>query len=459
MTKANTASGANGVSGVLVRHFFRRFFDSDTVSAEGDTVTTVVRAVSIAAAPGLIVAFFLQNQYPRRSMWGSIEDHYFFVLLTFVVLGAVAVFEWEMLFPDRLDFLILSPLSIRPLTMLGAKLAALAGFLGLFLFASSVFGAIVLPAVSKGDFPRQMMAHAAAVLMAGVFASLLFLAVGGGLICVLSASWFKVALPVVQTFSITALLLAMMHYFKCGDAMQAMLGHEPGMLRWMPPMWFLGVYEQVLRGDGAPAFAAEMTKYAVRGTLVAGVAVAVTYPLAWVRMQRMAMEGSGGRYGEPSRWLTRVQHWAVRRAETRGVFHFIGQTMRRSSRYQVYLAMYCGTGFALAVACAVTYRLDGAGVPRAGLASDGLRALTPLLLFWMVAGLRGAFAIPINLLARWVFRMAGVTMQVCAGAGRQWALVCSVGVLGWCWRCCLRRGGMRGNWRCRGCWEGVCACC
>jgi hypothetical protein len=56
----------HSVTRLLTQHFFRRFFDSDTVQIEGETLTTVVRAIAIVAAPGLITAFFLQNSYPRR---------------------------------------------------------------------------------------------------------------------------------------------------------------------------------------------------------------------------------------------------------------------------------------------------------------------------------------------------------------------------------------------------------
>jgi hypothetical protein len=94
-------SETQSVTHILTRHFFRRFFDSDTIQVEGETLTTIIRAISVVAAPGLMLAFFLQNQYPRRSQWGAIQDQYFFVLFSFVVMGAIAIFEWEMLFPDR----------------------------------------------------------------------------------------------------------------------------------------------------------------------------------------------------------------------------------------------------------------------------------------------------------------------------------------------------------------------
>ena len=59
-----------GVFSYLVEHFFRRFFDNDTMQAEGDTQTSVVRAIAIVAVPGLMFAFWLQNQYPQRTIVG-----------------------------------------------------------------------------------------------------------------------------------------------------------------------------------------------------------------------------------------------------------------------------------------------------------------------------------------------------------------------------------------------------
>lgn len=412
---------------MLVVHFFRRFFDNDTIQVDGETLTTVVRALSVVATPGMMIAFFMQNQYPRRPMWGRIEDQYFFVLFSFAVMGGVAIFEWEMLFPDRLDFLILSPLSLKPRQMLAAKAAALVGFLALFLVGCNLFGTLMFSAVSKGEFFRQVVAHGVAVLMAGAFAALFFLALGGVLLLVLGAAGFRVASPVVQMLSVMALVLLMLHYLLHGDSMQALLAEPLRAARWMPPVWFLGVYQQLLHGEAAPAFAREMTRYAVRGTVIAAAVALVTYPMAWARMRKMAIEGGTRRRREPSRWVERLVHGVVRRPGERAAFHFIGQTIRRNNRYQVYLAMYCGTGLALATACAVTIRGSG----RLVLSDEGLHAVMPLLLFWVIAGLRTAFAFPLNLPAGWIFRITGVNIGECAAAARRWVLWCAVGVM-WC---------------------------
>jgi hypothetical protein len=407
---------------------------------EGDTLTTIVRALSIVAVPGMMIAFFMQNQYPQRTPWGSIEDQYFFVLFSFVVMGGVAIFEWEMLFPDRTDFLILSPLSLRPLQMLVAKVVALIGFLGLFLVGCNLFGTLMLPGITRhvvvvnghvlirAEFWRQVGAHGAAVLMAGMFAALLFLALGGVLLCVLSAAQFRVVSPILQMLSVAVLALLMLQYVQYGSSLQAMLSAPLGRARWLPPLWFLGVYEFLFHGEAAPAFAREMARYAVCGTVTAGLVVLLTYPLAWARMRRMAMEGGGSRRRQPSRWLDRLIHELVRRPGERAVFHFIGQTIVRNNRYQVYLAMYCGTGLAIAAACAVTYRVSG-GSLHATLSTKGLHVMMPLLLFWVIAGLRSAFAFPLSLSARWVFRITGVSIGQCTAAARKSVLLCAVVVM------------------------------
>ena len=416
------------ISSVLVEHFFRRFFDSDTVNVEGETLTTVIRAFSAVAVPGLTVSFFLLNQYPGRSLWGSIEDQYFFVLFSFVAMGAAAVFEWEMLFPDRLDFLILSPLPVKPLQMLGAKAAALLIFLSMFLVGSNMFGALVLPLVTQGSVFRQFFAHGVAVLMAGLFSSLFFLALAGVLLCLLGAARFRALSPVIQMFSVTILLLLMMHYVKVGNDMQALLTEPLGATRWLPSLWFLGVYEVLLHGNAAPAFARPMAGYAVRGIVIVTVVVLLTYPTAWVRMRRMAIEGLSIQHYRSSRWLRAGMHRFVRRPGERAAFHFIGQTITRNNHYQVYLAMYCGTGLALAIACAVALPLRGAGV-HVALSNEGLHAIMPLLLFWVIAGLRNAFGFPMNLAAGWIFRVTGVSVDECAGAAWAWVFLSSVVVM------------------------------
>jgi hypothetical protein len=105
--------------------------------------------------------------------------------------------------------------------------------------------------------------------------------------------------------------------------------------------------------------------------------------------------------------------------------------------------MYCGSGLALAVACGVTFHITGGSV-HAALSYEGLHAIMPLLLFWTIAGLRNAFAFPLNLAAGWVFRITGVSIAECAAGARKWVLACAAGVM-----CCVLAALRLAGWDAR----------
>ena len=96
---------------LLVRHFLERFFNNDMVSADGETKARLLQVVYAIALPGLVVALFLFPMYHaplERPFWSQVSDHYFYVLYSFVAVGAVSIFAWDLLFPDLLDLFVLS---------------------------------------------------------------------------------------------------------------------------------------------------------------------------------------------------------------------------------------------------------------------------------------------------------------------------------------------------------------
>lgn len=438
-----------GVTARLTQHFFRKFFNNDVLDSDGETVTTVVRALSIAAAPGLMFAFYLQISYPGRSTWGRIEDQYFFVLFSFVAMAGVAIFEWEMLFPERLDFLVLAPLPLRPRQLLMAKALALSGFMLLFLIASNVFGVFMLPAVSKGAFWRMVGAQCVAVGLAGTFAVSAVIALGAILLCVLPSALYRRVLWLFQVLGTATLGVMMIAYARFGDSMASVLEHPGVAVRYVPPLWFLGMYQRLLHGAAAQDFAQPA---AHRAWLAVGVSVATAallYPMAWVQMQRMAIQGEATRTLRLVHWWANLHTHLISRPTERAIFSFIGKTMNRNSRYQVYLAIYCGAGLALAASCAADISATG-GRQHLVLTRFGLHAVLPLLVFWAVAGLHTAFAVPQMLSARWIFRVAGVNPQSCVQATRRWVtavgflLTASMSIvcrcIGWGWRPLLAQG-------------------
>ena len=90
---------------LLVRHFLERFFNNDMVSADGETEARLLQVAYAIALPGIVVALFLVPSYHaplERPFWSQVSDHYFYVLYSFVAVGAVSIFSWDLLFPDLL---------------------------------------------------------------------------------------------------------------------------------------------------------------------------------------------------------------------------------------------------------------------------------------------------------------------------------------------------------------------
>ena len=414
---------------ILLDHFFRRFFDNDTIQVDGDTVTTVVRAFAFVAATGLMFAFFMQNQYPRRDLAGRMEDQYLFVLFSLVAMGVVTLFEWEMLFPDRADFLVLTPLPLRTSLLMASKSSALACFLGIFLFGSSMLGALTYPAICKGVFFRQFGAHLLAVSLSGCWISMSLLGLGSLLRCAVSDKLFRRLTPVIQMIVMTVLMLLVVQYARYGASIQLLLV-KPGLGRWLPPIWFLALYDRILYGAAAPAFAAELASWAVWGCVVATLLVLGAYPGAWFSMRRMTLEGAASR-SKPAVRFGYGRLLTSMKPQERAMFSFIAQSLGRTPRYQLYLAMYTGIGLALALACGVML-LPGNGTIEAHPSTLGLHAVFPLLCFWTISGLRAALGFPIQLSARWIFRVSGTDPRSLAKAAKRWCLIITLLLLAGC---------------------------
>ena len=149
-----------------MRHFFGRFFDTESLSPQGDPQAGVIQTLGILAVPS---AFFVLLFRPL-TLWGwdLAGVRYMFVLYSMVVMGFVMVFEWDALFLDARDDQILTPTPIRRRTLLFTKAVALGIFLSMFLADINFFGVLFWPGVDGGRNTFAILtAHMVAVLAGG----------------------------------------------------------------------------------------------------------------------------------------------------------------------------------------------------------------------------------------------------------------------------------------------------
>jgi hypothetical protein len=400
---------------ILIRHIFYRFLHNELLSSDDDETKRVMQISSAIAVPGMLVALFLFPAYHafppypvHRPFWAQAGDHYFYVMYSFVVMGAATVYEWDLLFPDLVDVFVLSIQPIASRHLFFARVLALAVFLGLVLFGTSILGILFLPLVAElPNFLRHLLAHSTAVFASGTFAAATFLALQGILLNIVGENIFRRITPLLQGMSIMLLLTILLLHPTLSSSLELLLTSGAPVVRLFPPFWFLGIYERLLMGPSAPAIFHELARIGCYALLLMLACTVLTYPLAYRRRVRQLIEG-GRAIDTPSRTAAPVQRilqaTVLRLPAQRAIFHFISQTILRAQRQRVMLAMYGGLGIALTLSDMLVFRVGGGHV-RPALLPSGVRSAIPVMIFWTVAGLRSVLASPIDRRGSWLFRV------------------------------------------------------
>ena len=418
---------------LLIRHFLERFFNNDMVSADGETKARLLQVVYAIALPGMVVALFLFPLYHaplERPFWSQVSDHYFYVLYSFVAVGAVSIFAWDLLFPDLLDLFVLSPLPIVGARLFRSRIVAAILFLGLFLLGSSALGAIFYPLLSDPPgLARHLIAHVSAVLAAGAFAAALILSLQGLITTVVGERFSRAISPFLQGIAMMVFLTILLLFPLSSRFLEVLVNLH--VARYFPPFWFLGIYETLLAGSlSLPVFSG-LAKTGCLATAIVFALTIVSYPLAYRRRMRYLVEGSEvfDTRNIAIVPIHRLLHATLlRNAVQRGIYHFISCSLLRTQRHRVYMAMYGGLGLALLLACTVLLKLSH-GHPGFALSPDGLRAAVPIAAFWTIAGLRTAFLSPADRRGGWIFRVIlGRPTSAQLGTTVRWILPCVLGL-------------------------------
>jgi hypothetical protein len=404
---------------LLIRHFFGRFFDNEIVSQSGDMRTNVVQALGLVAVPGMFVSFYMLPQRvrfdrPFAHNWTLIGDYYFFVLYSMIVMGFVMVFEWDALFPDRKDYLILTPLPIGGNSVLVAKIAALVVFLTLFVVDANLFCTMLATMIAgpAGTSPavawRIVYGHVVSVVSAGVFVALTFAGVQGLLINLLTGRAFRRISPWVQMASMGVLITVLFLTPLAIASIRPLVERNSPLLRWFPPFWFLGLYMDMLPGSPGGAVFHELAPLAQKALAISAAVFAVSYMAGYHRHARRVME-SIETTGEGPGWLrTRfdryVNRWLLPHPLERATFHFISNTILRNAKQRLFLATIAGIAFALALPA--VFRIGTRpGQPMAAFLPGGMLEIPLTLSFFTVTGLRAVYNFPAELRANWIFQI------------------------------------------------------
>jgi hypothetical protein len=411
----------------MVQLFAARIFrgggDSDTEGLD----LGIGLVLTLLALPGGFVSLFLLNKYGSLLQWLRgithidtlaivLPDEYFFIVLSMTVTGAVAVWRWDAIFPDRRDYMNLVPLPISTRSIFFANLVAVLFLVGLIAFDVNAASCILFPmvvAASQSEFiffAKFAVIHAAGVLLASGFTFFAVFAALGILMAVLPPRAFQKVSAYVRGLVVVYLVGLLCTTFAVPELLRLANGRVPSWTVMMPSTWFLGLC-QSLRGRADPvlsALAARVIPGIVAVVVLALCAYTAGYRRHFVRIAEIADTTVIARKPDLSirRWRLGVllDRLALHTPFQQGGFRFLCKTMVRSEAHRLVLTAVGGLGLVLA-SQALLDAVEGARSWRAAALSPDALSIPFILSFLIIVGLRIVFEVPVELRSNWIFQL------------------------------------------------------
>ncbi|MBS1832693.1 MAG: hypothetical protein JST65_08270 [Acidobacteria bacterium] len=406
------------IAKLLFLHFLRRFFGEGNMlfATAASPYAGVIRTLTMLLLPGFLLSMFLFPVYVELEFRPHLfepmrwNNKLLFCTMSASIMAFVTALQWDSLFPDREDFMILSPLPLRRRLIFFCKLTALIAFASLFAAAINIGPAIVFPLASLspatpfGQLVPYIWNHAVSLFLCSAFVFSCCLAVQGALLNLLPHLWYRAVVVWIQ-FLIMAASATLLLLFPLA-AKNAALGQNAPLLHWFVPAWFAGLSEQ-WNGRPGPIFAF-LELRAIQGVeLSIGLAL-LFYTAAYVRYLQTIIETphDDGAQSALSRWLAaRIDRFLLPVQHERGVFHFIWKTLLRSPSHRLYLAGYAGVACALVIWELVTlFSIHSYAVLREP--SPALLCIPSVISFLTLCSMRFVFPRPVELRANWIFQLA-----------------------------------------------------
>ena len=428
--------------GRLVRLFVERIFrgGGDT-DAEGLDLG-IGLVLTLLAMPGGFVSVFLFDKYGSLLQWlrgqthvdalsMAFPDEYFFIVLSMTVTGAITVWRWDAIFPDRRDFVNLAHLPISTHTIFFANLLAIVFLVGLVAVDVNAASCVLFPMVvsaSQGTllfFLKFAGIHAMGVLLSSLFSFLAVFAILGLLMAVMPAGLLRRVSSYARAMVVIYLVTLLCTSFVIPDWLRRVQGPAPWWTRLFPSCWFVSLC-QFLRGRANPAMA-ELAMFCIPGLAVLAIFALCAYVIGYRRHFVRISEIAEGPAIVPGARLWRwrpLERFILRTPFQRGCFGFVGKTMLRSEAHRLVLTGVAGLALVLA-SQALMHAYEGAkSAAQASMTSEAL-SIPYIVTFLLIIGLRSVFEIPAEMPANWIFRvMLDPNHQECEPLARKVILCC-----------------------------------
>ncbi|MBS1858745.1 MAG: ABC transporter permease [Acidobacteria bacterium] len=389
----------HGTGFELVRHFLVRFFDNEMVSIPGEWQKVAIGLFASLVSLGFAALSVYWTRY--RLLHGASfaiyrqgvrDDLITFIALAMAVTALLTILQWQSLFPSLRDLLALAGLPIRPREVFAAKSAALLLVFTIFVLAMTAVPSVLFAILTNlrrhenPDFLAGVAANFAALAGGCCFVFFTLLALQGVLLQIFPARIFA---------RVSLALQAVLFILTVGTI--PLVGSQPSLATWWPPVWFVRLWEAIVIG---PAEAARPAILAM--TSPAAISLAA-YLASYHRYRRMLLEAQPGRAS--ARWSgfgARLLERLLPDPREQAAFSFTAKTLFRSRSHRLLLLAYAG----IALGWTAKGLVES---PPVNLRDEGLYGLTVVLAplamaILVVTALRYLFALPVTQRANWIFQ-------------------------------------------------------
>jgi hypothetical protein len=437
---------------VLCRVFLLRVVDLELLSSDADPVKLLGQIAALFAAVSFLFCTPLILASGRLDEVAKSTMEHALIAMTMVVVGLLSVLNWDAIFPDKRDAMVLGPLPVVPRTIFMAKLAAIAYTLGVATLALNIFSGLLWPLYfSSSDsflgLIRSFVAYWITVAIAAGFMFFLVLTAQGVASQLLPRQLFLRLSAWIQMAAF-CLFLGMYILEPSLEVPELLVAPEnQRLLACLPSYWLLGLFHQ-LNGDPGPAHAvfATLAGRAYMAIVAVVVGAGATLLLSYMRsLQKIAETPEILPYRRHLIRQGRLHARAKSVATT--IMLFSLRTLMRSRQHRLLLSFYFGVGLAIVLGFIQTLFLvePPQRGPAARLVNGPVIAASILILCVVVAGVRIVASLPISLRANWLFRLTelhppsayvkAVRLTYCLlGVAPVWLGSCGLFFTMWPWR-------------------------
>src|SRR5579864_1443686 len=391
-------------------------------NGEGGLELGAGTVLALLAAPGAFISIMLLDKYSGllRFLRGnhnfdpyatSIPDQYFFLTFSMAITGIVTVLKWDNIFPDRRDYVNLAPLPIPTRRIFLANVTAIILIALVFAVDVNAVSSLFFPMVVTMEEPKFAAyvqfsrAHFAGVLLASLFVSFALFGLIGTLMVLLPDSIFRRIAIYVRVLVVILLLGLLCSTFAVAPLLSTLHAGTPSFLRWLPPVWFLGLSRMILgKADAAMAQMGAIGFWAIiTVTVLAPMVYVLSYYRYFIRIPETldtTLRNREPRNLFPMRLMDR---FVLRSPFERATYRFAIKTLLRNERHSLLFGAFAGLGFVIASQTLVT-AFNERSASTGAVPSAALISVPFTLAYFLICGLRFVFDLPAEIRANWVHK-------------------------------------------------------